>query len=93
MAEVDLDISGQRSKHLNEYLDTQFDYIITLCDRARGSCPDFPRDNETLHWHLNDPTEAKGSDAEKLVVFRRVRDELQLNLERWIAASSAPKAA
>lgn len=92
MAEIDLDISGQRGKHLNEYLDTQFDYIITLCDRAKESCPDFPRDNETLHWHLDDPTEARGSDAEKLLVFRRVRDELRSDMERWAASTSVHKA-
>src|SRR5574340_935576 len=45
MAESNIDISSQRSKHLNEYLDIQFDYVITVCDRARDSCPTFPRDS------------------------------------------------
>jgi arsenate reductase len=89
MAEANLDISGQRSKHLNDYLDTQFDYVITLCDRARVACPDFARDNETLHWHLDDPTDALGSDADKLAAFRHARDELRSRLESWIAATSA----
>lgn len=87
MAEIGLDISGQRSKHLNDYLDTQFDYVITLCDRARVACPDFARDGETLHWQLDDLSATPGTDAESLAAFRRLRDELRSSLERWIAAA------
>jgi len=89
MGEVGLDTSAQRSKHLNDYLDTQFDYVITLCDRARVACPDFARDNETLHWHLDDPANAPGGDADKLAAFRRVRDELRASLESWITSTRA----
>ena len=92
MAEVGLDISGQRSKHLNDYLDTQFDHVITLCDRARVVCPDFARDSETLHWQVDDPAAAPGTDAERLAAFRRVRDELRQSLEDWIAATTATPA-
>lgn len=84
MSEVDIDISTQRSKHLNEHLDTQFDYVITLCDRTRESCPDFPRDNEVLHWSIDDPTLAQGTEEEKLAIFRHVRDQIRALLERWI---------
>ena len=92
MAEVGLDISGQRSKHLNDYLDTQFDHVITLCDRARVVCPDFARDSETLHWQVDDPAAAPGTDAARLAAFRRVRDELRQSLEDWIAATTATPA-
>ena len=92
MAEIGLDISGQRSKHLNDYLDTQFDHVITLCDRARVACPDFARDSETLHWQVDDPAAALNPDADKLTAYRRVRDELRRSLEEWIAATSAVRA-
>ena len=91
MAEIGLDISGQRSKHLNDYLDTQFDHVITLCDRARVACPDFARDCETLHWQVDDPAAAPGTDAERLASFRHVRDELRRTLEGWIAATNAAR--
>ena len=92
MAEIGLDISGQRSKHLNDYLDTQFDHVITLCDRARVACPDFARDCETLHWQVDDPAAALNPDADKLTAYRRVRDELRRSLEEWIAATSVVRA-
>lgn len=92
MAEVGLDISGQRSKHLNDYLDVQFDHVITLCDRARVVCPDFARDSETLHWQVDDPAAAPGTDAERLAAFRRVRDALRRSLQDWIAATKAASA-
>ena len=85
MAEIGIHIASQRSKHLNDYLDTQFDTIITLCDRTRESCPDFSRDSETLHWSYGDPAGAQGSEAERLAVFRRERDTLRQHIERWLA--------
>lgn len=87
MAEIGIDISGQRSKHLNEYLDSQFDYVITLCDRSRESCPDFARDGETLHWALSEP--ARDAQAEALIPFRKERDEIQRLVENWLNAMNA----
>jgi len=86
MAEIDIDISGQRSKHLNEYEEIQFDYMITVCDRARDSCPSFPRDGENIHWGYDDPAEVQGTAEEKLAVFRRVRNEIRQRLNVWIPA-------
>ena len=83
MQEIDVDITGQRSKHLNEYMDTQFDYVITLCDQVKSSCAAFMRDNVTEHWQSEDPLEAKGTDEQKLAVFRRVRDEIRQKVEVW----------
>jgi len=84
MREIDLDIADQQSKHLNEFMDTQFDYVITLCDQVRSSCAAFMRDNVTEHWQCEDPLEAKGSDEQKLAVFRRVRDEIRQKVETWV---------
>lgn len=86
MAESNIDISSQHSKHLNEYLDIQFDYVITVCDRVLDSCPTFPRDSENIHWGYDDPTAAQGTEEEKLAVFRRVRDEIRQHLVTWVPA-------
>ena len=76
LAEVGIDIAGARSKSVKEYLGQPFDYVITVCDRARESCPVFPGGAETLHWGFDDPAEAEGSEAERLAVFRRVMGEI-----------------
>jgi arsenate reductase len=65
MREIGIDISNHRSKHLEEYLGTEFDYIITVCDNAKESCPVFPGNAKKLHWSFPDPV---------LENFRRVRD-------------------
>lgn len=89
MAEIGIEISGQKSKHLNEYLDSQFDYVITLCDRSREYCPDFARDGETLHWSFGDPARVEGSEAERLVAFRRERDAIRQRVADWLASIPA----
>ena len=76
MAEIGIDISGHRSKSLDEFLGSPFDYVITVCDHAGANCPVFPGPATRIHWSFDDPAEAKGSDAEILAVFRRVRDEI-----------------
>ena len=67
-----LDASWARSKSVTEFLGQQFDYVITVCDEARQSCPVFPGVHETLHWGYEDPAEAQGTEEERLEVFRRV---------------------
>ncbi len=76
LAEVGIDVSGARSKSVTEFLGQRFDYVITVCDRARESCPVFPGGARTLHWGFDDPAEAEGSEAERLAVFRRVLTEI-----------------
>ena len=85
MAEIGIDISGHRSKCLNEFLGDPFDYIITVCDNAAENCPVFPGKAERIHWSFDDPAEATGSDAEQLAVFRRVRDEIAEKLKIFVA--------
>jgi arsenate reductase len=67
-----LDASSARSKSVTEYLGQRFDYVITVCDQARLSCPVFPGVHETLHWGYEDPAEAEGTEEERLEVFQRV---------------------
>lgn len=82
MGEIGVDISGQESETLDRYLDLPFDYVVTVCDDANEACPFFPGASERLHWSLEDPSQAKGSERERLAVFRRVRDEIQRRIER-----------
>lgn len=86
MLEIGIDISQQSSKHLNDYEDMQFDYVVTLCEQVVGSCLDFARDGHTLHWSCEDPSDAPGSDADRLVAFRRAREEIRARLEEWVEA-------
>ena len=65
------------SKSWNEFRDTKFDIIITVCDRAKESCPVFPGNAQRIHWSLEDPVAAEGTDEEQLNVFRKVRDTIQ----------------
>jgi len=82
MAELGVDISGQRSKSVEEFRGQSFDYVLTVCDAARESCPVFPGAGRRLHHSFDDPAAATGSEAERLAVFRRVRDELRA----WLRA-------
>jgi arsenate reductase len=83
MAEIGIDISGHRSKCLDEFLDTEFDYLITVCDNANETCPTFPGQATRIHWSFDDPAEAVVSDEEQMALFRRVRDEIKVALERF----------
>jgi arsenate reductase (thioredoxin) len=76
MSEVGIDISRGRSKSINEVLGQDFDLVVTVCENAKESCPVLPGAKDRLHWSFDDPAAAKGDDAEKLRVFRRVRDEV-----------------
>lgn len=80
MNEIGIDISDHRSKCLDEFLDQHFDYIITVCDNAKQTCPAFPGKAARIHWSFDDPAEAVGDDEQKLAVFRRVRDEILLRI-------------
>lgn len=84
LAEVGIDWSQATSKSLGPFLDQPFDYVITVCDRARQACPVFPGSVNSLHWGLEDPAEVEGSDEEKLAAFRRTRQELTARLRPFI---------
>ena len=85
MAEIGIDISGHRSKCLDEFLNTEFDYVITVCDNANETCPIFPGPAKRIHWSFDDPAAASGSDSQIATVFRRVRDEIGEKLRGFAA--------
>lgn len=77
MAEIRIDISNQYSKDVSQFINKSFDYVITLCDNARQTCPFFPGKAIKLHWGMPDPADAKGTEEEILTIFRKVRDEIK----------------
>ena len=85
MKEIGLDISSHHSKHLNEFLNQPVETVITVCGNADQACPMFPGQLNRHHWGFDDPAHAIGSDEEKLVVFRRVRDEIRRVFEAYAA--------
>ena len=85
MAEAAVDISEQYSKSVDEMTDQQFDWVITVCDRAREACPIFPRAARSLHWSFEDPAEATGAEEDRLIVFRRVRDEISGRVREFVS--------
>ena len=84
MKEIGIDISGHRSKSLDEFLDQEFAYVITVCDNANERCPVFPGTVKRIHWSIEDPTTAPGDDDAQLDVFRRVRQELERRLREFV---------
>ena len=89
MREVGIDISGQRSKSADEFAGQEFDYVITVCDNARESCPAFPGRAKRIHRSFEDPPHLGAADHETtLGVFRRVRDEIQ----NWLRVEFIPRA-
>jgi arsenate reductase len=76
MEEIGIDLSGHRSKHLDEFLDREVETVITVCGNADQACPVFPGQLNRHHWPFDDPAHATGSEEEQFAVFRRVRDEI-----------------
>jgi arsenate reductase len=85
MKEIGIDISGHRSKHLDEFLKQPVETVITVCGNADQVCPMFPGQVNRYHWGFYDPAKAEGTEEEKLSVFRRVRDEIKLVFEAYAA--------
>jgi arsenate reductase len=83
MKEIGIDISGHRSKHLDEFLNQPIETVITVCGKADQACPMFPGQVNRHHWGFYDPAHATGTNEEKLAVFRRVRDEIKLVFEAY----------
>jgi len=78
MQEVDIDISGQKSKNLTEIPMDKIDIVITLCGDAAEQCPVLPGKVERLHWALEDPAKARGNEEEIIDAFRKIRDEIKI---------------
>ena len=88
LAEAGIDASWARSKSVEAYLGQSFDYVVTVCDDAREACPVFPGVHETLHWSHQDPAEARGTEEERMLVFREVFSSLREQV-RALAAVAA----
>ena len=84
LADAGIDWSHAESKTIDRFLDQRFDYVITVCDRAKESCPVFPGSENTLHWGLDDPSEVTGTDDDKLAAFRRTEMEVSARLRPFI---------
>ena len=85
MSELGIDIADQASESVEAYVDRPFDYVITVCDHARENCPVFPHNARQLHWGFDDPAGVPGTEEERMRVFRRVRDEIRVQLEGFVA--------
>jgi arsenate reductase len=83
MAEIGIDISKHRSKHLREFLDRSVETVITVCGNADQACPIFPGQVNRHHWGFPDPAKAVGNDDEVLRVFRQVRDDMRRAFEAY----------
>ncbi len=85
MAEIGIDISGRRSKHVDEFAGTEFDFVITLCGHAAEHCPVFPGRTKVVHHGFEDPptlAKSAANQEEALAIYRRVRDEIKDFVER-----------
>lgn len=87
MAEIGIDIREQHSKNLDRFLTQEFDFVITVCDRAAETCPIFPGPAHRIHWSFPDPAAIEGDHITRLAAFCEVRDAIQSRLENWIGES------
>jgi arsenate reductase (thioredoxin) len=88
LAEAGIDASFARSKSVTEFLGEPFDYVVTVCDQARQSCPVFPGVHESLHWGYEDPAAAIGTDEQRLAVFRRVFIQIAERVQQFAVVTS-----
>ena len=92
MAELGIDIRGQRSDHVDTYLGTGIDTVITVCDRAASNCPTFPKTTRRIQWSFEDPAATEDSGEGRMAAFRRVRDEIAASVREWLATPGDPAA-
>jgi arsenate reductase (thioredoxin) len=85
MRELGIDISGHRSKSVDEFVGQPFDYLITVCDNAKESCPVFPGKVTRIHWSFEDPAAVDRSEDERKAAFRRVRDQIRERIGTFAA--------
>ena len=81
----DVEMTDQFPKSLDRFLGQKFDYVITVCDRADASCPVFPGETERIHWSLEDPAEAGGSEEEMRRAFEATADDVMRRIRLWLA--------
>jgi len=86
MREWGIDISGRRSKHLSEFVEQRFDHVISLCDRVREVCPDFPGPPAVAHWSIPDPAAEAAANEHSYPAFVRTADELNTRIQFLLSA-------
>jgi arsenate reductase len=84
LEEAGLPTAGLRSKSVKEFMGRRFDFVITVCDRARGVCPVFPGEGQRDHWGFDDPSEAEGSEEEQLEAYRQVMRLIGERIDRFL---------
>jgi arsenate reductase len=84
MREIGIDISGNRSKSVDEFAGQAFDFVVTVCDSARDNCPVLPGATKRIHWSLEDPAAVEGPEDERLAAFRRIRDQLRERVKAFV---------
>jgi arsenate reductase len=87
MKEDGIDISGHTSNNVDEYADIDFDFVITVCDNAKERCPYFPSNALKFHHNFPDPAKAKGTEAEVMNEFRKVRDQIKSYCRNFISGN------
>jgi arsenate reductase len=84
MSEIGIDISKNKTKSVDEFLNQSFDFVITVCDNAKETCPVFLGNvKQRLHIGFEDPAAAMGSEEKKLAIFRKIRDEIYSSMEKF----------
>ena len=83
MREIGIDISEHRSKSVDEFAGQTFDYVLTVCDHAKETCPIYPGHSNRLHHNFQDPAAVEGSEEQRLAAFRKVRDEIRMYLRTF----------
>jgi arsenate reductase len=86
MREIGVDISGHRSKSVDEFAGQNFDYVVTVCDNARDACPVFPGATVRIHWSFEDPAAAQGTEEERVAEFRRIRNQIHERVRAFAEA-------
>jgi len=86
MRDLGVDITSHRSKSVDEFSGSHFDYVVTVCDNAKESCPVFPAETQRVHWSFEDPAAVEGDDATRLAAFRTIRDQIAERFRDFIAS-------
>src|SRR6185369_2787601 len=91
MSEIGIDISGHRSKSVDEFLGQPLDFVVTVCDSANEACPVFPGKATRLHWPFEDPAAVDGPDTVRLAAFRRVRDQIRGRIMEFLSSAESAR--
>ena len=84
MLEKGIDISNQTSDGIDKYINNEFDYVITVCDKAKETCPIFPNAKKSLHWSFADPADTARTYEERINKFREVRDQIEEKIIQFL---------